>query len=804
MGCKNNNLAHGFSRGNLRGVIAIPPPNSCFGPRARSRDRKGAVAKERDIGCLLEQPLPSGRGSGRDAERATGGRSRRSWRFEFPWLKPWARLFSCIVCILALAQVSAQAQSAPEDLAALSRAYVKSGSEADRSKLAEYAAKTDGPLAHLALGLGDFTAEQYNSAQAELALATTGSLADYAVYYRGRSLTLGDNLAEVAQALNGFSQRHPDSRLAAEAARLEVESLMRGERYSQAESLLQPGGSAIEEPARHFLLGRVLETQAQTQDAIRSYRRAYYYHPMSEQADQAEQRLNEIRRKLGAAYPDAPGLWRLQRAERLYAARSYTKAASEYRWAWDDLEGRDRERAVVGHGAANYRRGHTTAAYEWLRTHTVSDPELAAQRLYYVGECGRRRNRSSEFDSAAKELAASHSKSKWREQLLFSLGNHYLLKKDDAAAARYYLEVVDAFPGGAQAARAHWKLCWRAYLDRQAKAADLFEEHVEKFPNSGQASAALYWLGRLTEHDDPELARTLYAEISNRFPHYYYSYRAAERARSLERVEPRALVSTLTSKLPEPRRLADKPGAEASRLLDRGKLLYSLGFGDLAERELSSADWRSPDGHLVGIELARQRTAQGDSFRAMRHMKRYGYGYLRFSLDSLSREFWKLLFPMPWEKQLRARARPHGLDPYLVAGLIRQESEFNPRAVSRSGAIGLMQIMPSTGREIARRLGVGGFSNRRLREPDLSMRFGTYYVKQTIEQFNGRIELALAGYNAGPSRAKDWTTWEDFREPAEFVESIPFTETRNYVQAVLRNREMYKQLYGPSGSGAAE
>jgi len=715
-----------------------------------------------------------------------------------------ARCRALIPCILIFAHAAASAQSVPEELYALSRAYAKSGSEADRSKLATYVAESNGSVAHLALGLGDFVAEEYESASQELALAAPGPLADYADYYRGRSLTRSDKLAEVGPALNGFSQRHADSRFAAQAARLEVESLMRGERYGQAERLLQPGGSAIEEPVRHYLLGRVLELQAQTQKAISAYRRAYYYHPTSEQANQAEQRLNEIRRKLGTAYPAAPGLWRLERAERLFAARSYTKAASEYRWAWDDLSGRDRERAVVGHGAASYRRGHTTAAYEWLRTHTVSDPALAAQRLYYLGECGRRRNRPSEFDSAAKELAASHPKSKWREELLFSLGNHYLLKKDDAAAARYYGEAVDAFPGGAQAAKAHWKLCWRAYLDREAKASDLFEQHVKKFPNSGQTSAALYWLARLNEKDNPELARTLYEEISRRFPQYYYAFRATERVRSLERVEPRALVSTLTAKLPEPRRLADKPGTEASRLLDRGRLLYSLGFDEMAERELSSADWRSADGHLVGLELARQRTEQGDPFRAMRHMKRYGFGYLRFSLDSVSREFWKLLFPLPWENQLRARARPHGLDPYLVAGLIRQESEFNPRAVSRSGAIGLMQIMPATGRDIAQRLGVGGFSNRRLRDPDLSMRFGTYYVKQTIEQFDGRIELALAGYNAGPSRANDWITWEDFREPAEFVESIPFTETRNYVQAVLRNREMYKQLYGSSGSGAAE
>ena len=130
-----------------------------------------------------------------------------------------------------------------------------------------------------------------------------------------------------------------------------------------------------------------------------------------------------------------------------------------------------------------------------------------------------------------------------------------------------------------------------------------------------------------------------------------------------------------------------------------------------------------------------------------------------------------------------------------MAGLIRQESEFNPKAVSRAGARGLMQVMPATGKELARRLGVAGFSDAKLFDPDLSLRFGTYHLKEVIDRFQGEIELALAAYNAGATRAADWIQWAEFPEPAAFVETIPFTETRGYVQAVLRNRETYRKIY---------
>ena len=153
---------------------------------------------------------------------------------------------------------------------------------------------------------------------------------------------------------------------------------------------------------------------------------------------------------------------------------------------------------------------------------------------------------------------------------------------------------------------------------------------------------------------------------------------------------------------------------------------------------------------------------------------------------------------MPYRAPLESHSRSQGLDPYLVAALIRQESEFNPNAVSRARAYGLTQVLPSTGRQLSRRVGITGFSPAMLFQPEVNLKLGTYYLKTLLDQQNGKWEQTLASYNAGKSRADEWSTWATYREPAEFIETVPFTETRNYIQIVLRNADVYRRLYASS------
>jgi soluble lytic murein transglycosylase len=127
-------------------------------------------------------------------------------------------------------------------------------------------------------------------------------------------------------------------------------------------------------------------------------------------------------------------------------------------------------------------------------------------------------------------------------------------------------------------------------------------------------------------------------------------------------------------------------------------------------------------------------------------------------------------------------------------GLIRQESAFEPEAHSSANAFGLMQLLPTTARRLAKQANIR-YAHARLVDPDYNVRLGTIYVAGLQKQF-GNVESALAAYNAGEDRVASWTAGQNYREPAEFVESIPFTETRQYVQIVTRNADIYRRLYG--------
>jgi soluble lytic murein transglycosylase len=150
-----------------------------------------------------------------------------------------------------------------------------------------------------------------------------------------------------------------------------------------------------------------------------------------------------------------------------------------------------------------------------------------------------------------------------------------------------------------------------------------------------------------------------------------------------------------------------------------------------------------------------------------------------------------LRFPILFKEQIYTHAKKQNLEPAIVFGLIRQESVFDERAGSYMGARGVMQIMPATGRQIARELGEKWHSASSLYDPDTNLRYGTYYYKKQLDKFDGQLALAAAGYNAGPHRVKKWRPTKVM--PMDiWIETIPFDETRKYVFAVLENALFYQ------------
>jgi soluble lytic murein transglycosylase len=237
----------------------------------------------------------------------------------------------------------------------------------------------------------------------------------------------------------------------------------------------------------------------------------------------------------------------------------------------------------------------------------------------------------------------------------------------------------------------------------------------------------------------------------------------------------------------------EEPVPSDNLRVQKAQLLANGALADFAIRELQSANDRKPA--WLPAETAHIYSAVGRYDLAIESLKRTVPNYFALDLPNLPRSYWEALFPKAYWPDLKASSSSNGLDPYLVASLIRQESEFSPIAVSRANALGLMQLLPKTGKLVARQEKIKGYSTAQLFTPGMNMRLGTRYFRSMVEQFGG-FEYALAAYNAGDFRVKDWLAQGKYRDPQEFVESIPFTETREYVQAIVRNAYVYRQLYG--------
>jgi soluble lytic murein transglycosylase len=156
--------------------------------------------------------------------------------------------------------------------------------------------------------------------------------------------------------------------------------------------------------------------------------------------------------------------------------------------------------------------------------------------------------------------------------------------------------------------------------------------------------------------------------------------------------------------------------------------------------------------------------------------------------------YWRILFPKAWWDIIKVESAKNNLDPYLVASLIRQESEFNPSVVSYANAWGLMQLLPSVGKAMAKEEGISHFQTFQLLDHETNIRLGCRYLREMLEHVGGVPEYAMAAYNAGDSRVIEWEAAGPYTGIDEFVESIPFTQTREYVQAIVRNEETYRAI----------
>ena len=713
------------------------------------------------------------------------------------------------VLVLALCAGPLRAQS----LEALASAYRKNPRPAARATLLRYASAhpkdVNGALALLATGVTELEQQQYADALPHLKAAAERlpRLDDYTAYFIAQAeFGLGNEPA--AQSLAAVWDQNPKSPLISRGALLAAQGFVRANEPRKALDLLKEHYADLSQPQGDLMLATAFEAAGDLVSAATYYQRVYYGYPTAAEASQAAGEIAQLQDKLGNSYPPAMPQQMLARALALMDAGQYAKSRQELEKLTPLLGGREREVAQVRIGAADYLANETARAYRYLRDLKVADPEADAERLYYLLACARRMDNQDEVTEGLESLARLYPHSPWRLKALVSAGNHYLLQNQIEQYEPLYRACYESYPDDPQASYCQWKVAWGEYLRRRDDAAGMLRAHLRDYPKSEKATAALYFLGRLAEGErEAGSARAYYEEIDQYYPNSYYAVLARDRLR--EAAVARAPLSEATGQFlksiefPSRARVIDfTPDAITQERIDRGRLLELAGLDDWAVQELRFGARHGAQPQILAMELAKMAAEQDQPDVAIRYIKGLAPDYLYLPLDTAPDAFWRLAFPLPYRQSLDRYSREQSLDPYLVAALVRQESEFNPDAISRAKAYGLTQILPSTGRSINRRLRMRHYSTRMLLRPDANLRMGTYYFRTLLDQMSGEVAATLASYNAGKSRAQAWLNWGEYREPAEFVETIPITETRNYVEMVLRNADLYRRLYGAGGSTA--
>jgi len=654
-----------------------------------------------------------------------------------------------------------------------------------------------GALAWLVLGYAHVLDKDYDKAIDPLSRAKVhaGDLGDYVAYYLGVSYQQTGHTAEALANLADFAHSHPDSLLVRDAQLSYAEALLLEGQAAEAVTLLEKARLPVRSDVE-FAIGRAYASLGQTVKAAETFENIYYTMPASAEADAAYSEL----KKLPSVAPLAPAQLKT-RVEALMSRKRYADAAEEYRSLVNMASPADRPTMQLALADALHRSGRNRDAKQILASLPAVSGELNAQRLYLLGQVAWAANDNDTFYRMVDELRQADPASPWLEQALLSSANLHLVHHEYVQALDAFREAQQRFPNGPRASYVHWKAAWLTLRQgRNEDAKKAFEEQVAMYPSGAETPAALYWRARLAEEDNQlVMARAFYEKLSDRYRNFYYAELARQRMKRLP-AAPEAAVTeyALLDRVPplnNSGRITDSEPPQDDLHVQKAELLGNGGLVDFAVRELQAAA-TVEGGSWALAETAQLYTETGHYDRAIEYMKHSAPNYFALDIPDLPRKYWEALFPKPFWSDLKKHSDANGLDPYLVASLIRQESEFNPNAVSRANAVGLMQLLPKTGKLVAKEVQLKRYNASQLYTPAVNLQLGTRYFRGMVDKFGGSFEYALAAYNAGSDRVDEWLAQGKYRDPQEFVESIPFTETREYVQAILRNASVYKQLYG--------
>ncbi len=546
-------------------------------------------------------------------------------------------------------------------------------------------------------------------------------------------------------------------------------------------------------------LGRARLAAGDRAGAVEAFTRLHEVYPLSDLAPAAAAQLTD----LDAWAPLEKGSARygkeLKRAERLFAARRYAQAREAFEGLLPVSGSDDRELVSLRMAECDHYLKRYDAARDALGPWLERASRRAEARFFHL-TATRELGEHAEYVRQAEALATEFPRDSWSEEALNNLATHYIVVDDDASADAAFRRLARQFPAGRHAPRAAWKIGWDAYRQgRHAECAEVFELAASAFPRSDYRPSWIYWAARSRDQlGDTRLANRLYGIVVADYLSSYYG-RIAERTLTARQVEPMTMAASVAA--PAGAQDAVRGTSTTPRPASNVEVISALITHALYDDALAEVQWAqkaSGDTPALQATLGLIYSRMGDLRRGINAVKRAYPQFLAAVGEDLPPDVREVLFPVAYWRLIQKHAPPRGLDPYLIAALMAQESTFDADIRSHANAIGLMQIVPATGRRYARALKIPRFTAARLTDPEVNVRIGTAYFADLVERFGG-VHHALASYNAGPSPVSRWIAEKPGVARDEFIDDIPYPETQNYVKRILGTAEDYRRLYDRGG-----
>jgi soluble lytic murein transglycosylase len=636
--------------------------------------------------------------------------------------------------------------------------------------------------AYLALGHAYLADRNFPEAVENLRLASQagGELADYADFLAAQADHEAGNEAAAEALLTGFTDRYEDSIFNPQVPALEANVLLTLNNAPEAQRVLAAAPDEADRADYQLAQAQVDFALGQTEQAGEIFKKLLLSHPLSSDAQIARAKLTAMGAESSLTVAELRGL-----GDAYYNAGRYGDADDQYHALERKagLTSEERNGFAVDAAACELKLKKLTPAQ--VQGLADTDDEHGARRLYLLMELARNRDDVQDQQRIVTLMESRFPRSPWLAEALFSSGNMYMLRKDYPTAVTYYTYLATHFPEIKNAPTAHWRAAWLSY--RQ-----MFDEQIKLYPEDKETAGAIYWRGRLyeTEEHKPANAEANYRTLVRVYQHFFYAQMARVRLTALGNAVPVAAPQLDRMQAPPVPILVDTFPVDSPHLA-KARLLANAGLNEYVPQEIAADPDSSSWSALAEAQIY---ASYGETYRAMRALKKALPYATSASIKSIPLAYWRILFPKAWWETIKTESAKNNLDPYMVASLIRQESEFNPSVISYANAYGLMQIEPSTGKQLAREEGNTHFQTFQLLDPETNIRLGCRYLRQMLDKVGGVPEYAFAAYNAGDNRVVDWEAAGPYSGIDEFVESIPFTQTREYVEAILRNEETYRAI----------